>query len=357
MDRYDVAIFGATGRTGASLYAILQRHPKVKVVARTSRGEPGYDTLNIDNREQLHSILSRKPQAGFICTKDEEAKVYVDVLLENAPDMKIIDLSSAHRLNYKEKSKKAAYGCPELPGNRDIIREADFVTNPGCYPTGVYAAILPLMADRCIRANIYELIICSTESCTGAGKITETDNWYNSNIGVYERPEGTNVHKHTDEMKHVLEKFFEWRKPLEFLPKVVDAPPGMVTDVVALYHADPEIGRIKQERLYELYAKYYSSEPFVRVVKPQNRKQQLSAKDVEGTNLVEVFATFNDLTENIVVTTAADNLIKGASGQAVQNMNLMFGLPETMGLEGKLVRYERFVTEKGGVGYRPLPVA
>ncbi len=312
--KYKVAVVGATGIVGSTLESILKKHPYVNLVARTSRDEPGYFSLNIDNKKEVDSFLSLKPEIVFITIDDDEVvKKYVEKFRKISPKMKIIDLSTAYRTN-----EDFVYGLPELPFRRSEIQKARLISNPGCYPTQIILNVAPLLIEFPREIDIITAV--STSSHTGAGKMAESElrPKYEDNIFSY----STTQHKHLPEIKNEFKKLAGKDVRIAFAPSAVWCRSGILTTL----HIHTK-NKISNEQLQDLYLSLYGDEKFIRV-----RDEELSVKAVRGTNYVDIYPWWNDYAGVIVVRSAIDNLMKGAAGQAVQNMNLMLGLDETIAL-------------------------
>lgn len=318
---HKVCIVGATGYTGSILNEILKGHPDVDIVAATSRSEENYFKLNIDEElgveEGVDELLALEPEVIFLAI-DDDTTPYVDEFKEHA---RFIDLTTTFRTNYLEVSKNGVYGLPELPKQREKISKADFVTNPGCYPTSIILGLLPLVEES--KDVIEAINIVSVSSKTGAGKKSKNE-WYTENIGSYGTvsEDGKKFHKHLPEIEHVLSLLGK-DITIEFQPVVDDTPPGMLSTIYAKISY-----KLSDAELSELYSAYYQNEPFVKILSDR----EPDTKSIRGTNRCDILARYNPKTSNVIIRAAIDNLIKGASGQAVQNMNLMLNLDEKEGL-------------------------
>jgi len=312
--KYKVAVVGATGIVGSTLESILKKHPYVNLVAKTSRDKPDYFSLNIDNEKEVDSFLSLKPEIVFITIDDNEVvKKYVEKFRKISPKMKIIDLSTAYRTN-----GDFVYGLPELPFRRSEIQKARLISNPGCYPTQIILNIAPLLIE--FPREIDVITAVSTSSHTGAGRKAESElkPRYEDNILSY----STTGHKHIPEIKNEFKKLAGKDVRIAFAPSAVWCRAGILTTL----HIHTK-NKISNEQLQDLYLNLYGDEKFIRI-----KDEELSVKAVRGTNYVDIYPWWNDDAGVIVVRSAIDNLVKGAAGQAVQNMNLMLGLDETIAL-------------------------
>ena len=337
-----VGIIGATGYAGNELVRLLMGHKDVEIMWYGSRSyidkkyaevyqnmfEIVEDTCLDDNMEELASkvdvIFTATPQ-GFL------AGVLTEEILSR---VKIIDLSADFRIKdvkvyeewYKLEHKspqfieEAVYGLCEI--NREDVKHARLVANPGCYPTCSTLSVYPLAKEGLI--DMSTVIIDAKSGTSGAGRGAKVDNLYcevNENIKAY----GVAVHRHTPEIEEQLGYAAGENVLLNFTPHLVPMNRGiLVTAYAALKKT------VTYEEVKAIYDKYYQKEKFVRVLEKDVCPQ---TKWVEGSNYVDVNFKIDERTNRIIMMGAMDNLVKGAAGQAVQNMNLMFGLPETTGLE------------------------
>ncbi|MGD1950680.1 MAG: N-acetyl-gamma-glutamyl-phosphate reductase [Leptolyngbyaceae cyanobacterium] len=319
MGRPRVFIDGEAGTTGLQIYTRLAQREDVTVVSI----EP---TKRKEITERVRLIDS--VDVAILCLPDAAAREVVGLV--SNPAVKILDASTAHRTH-----ADWVYGFPELArGHRDAIAKAHRVSNPGCYPTGFLAAMKPLVAAGLIPTNFPVTINAISGYSGGGRKLIETYQGYGSEsefpypYGVYGLTFG---HKHVREM-HQYSGLAH--APL-FLPAVGAFEKGMLVQVpLPLWTLDhPPTG----QQLWEALADYYDQEPFVRVnglgdTEELRDRTFLDTKAANGTNQVQLFVFANDDTQEALVAARLDNLGKGASGAAVQNMNIMLGLPEHSGL-------------------------
>jgi len=333
-----IAIIGATGYTGSELARILVCHPEVEIALITSQSHSGKRFSDI--HPFFRDILETELQ-----TADKLAEAKIDLAFLALPhgvsmtfaekfknaNFKIIDLSGDFRLNtpesyeewyqkehtFKEGFEKAIYGLPELFG--DEIAEAELVANPGCYPTSAILALLPLIRENLIEPSC--VIIDSKSGTTGAGVKAKAATHF-SNVNDNFKAYGLKKHRHSIEIQQVLEKAGNRDLTLQFTPHLLPIDRGILTTA----YAKPS-GFISEEQLKSLYRSFYADKPFVRLV-----NSPPAVKDVRGSNYCDFFATYDERTNNIIVISVLDNLVKGAARQAVQNMNIMFGFDERTGL-------------------------
>ncbi len=338
MVKKKIGIIGATGYTGSELVRILTNHPDIEITMITSESRVG--ELFSDVHPFLQGIADQKLVS--INQIDDYELDLVFLALPHGVSMdfvkrfkhkpfKIIDLSGDFRLNSKEVYEewyklnhifpegieKAVFGSPEL--FFDKIKDANLIANPGCFPTSAILGLAPLL-----KANLIEednIIVDSKTGVTGAGIKAKTVNLY-SNVNDNFKAYGLKYHRHTIEMQGVLDKVSEKETCIQFTPHLLPVDRGILTTI----YVRPT-GKMDEIKLKELYADFYANAPFVRL-----RKQEPAIKDVRGTNYCDLYVTYDKRTNMVIVISVIDNLIKGAAGQAVQNMNIMFNLEEAKGL-------------------------
>lgn len=331
-----VAIIGASGYTGVEAIEILLRHPKAELTYLTALPEEcGHvaDTFaqlkgRLDMMIEPLDLgkLSKKADVALCCLPHKVSMGFVPKLLDAG--VKVIDFSADYRIRdvgvyekfYQKHTDtanlaKAVYGLPEL--FRDEIKGADLVANPGCFPTGAVLAIAPLLKEGLI--DVDDIIVSSVTGASGAGK-NPSPPFHFPNMNENFFPYGIGVHRHMPEMEQVAGDVAGKDVSLLFQPHVGCFDRGILSTV----YCKP-VGDITPGELGDLYGQFYAGEKFVQVLQTAPK-----VKDVAGTNYCHVFATVAK--GKVVCFSAIDNLIKGASGQAIQNMNVMFGLDESLGL-------------------------
>jgi N-acetyl-gamma-glutamyl-phosphate reductase len=339
----NVAIVGASGYTGLELIRLLHCHPEVVVSCVTSEQSAGkrisevFPTLRgrcdlvLENLEPVR--IAEKADIIFTALPHKAAMEVVPTFLKLGKQ--VIDLSADYRLSdplvYGEwyephmnpaLLKKAVYGLPEIRRNK--IKGAKLVANPGCYPTSIILALAPLLKKGLI--DPHNIIADSASGVTGAGRSAKVDSLYcEVNEGFKAYGVG-GVHRHTPEIEQELSLLAGTDLKVTFTPHLVPMDRGILSTVYAA-----ALKETSTAQLHKLYAEFYKGEPFVRVL-PQGSLP--STAFVRGSNFCDIAPVVDKRTGRIIVVSAIDNLVKGASGQAVQNMNLVCGFPETMGLEG-----------------------
>jgi len=337
---FKVAIVGATGYTGQELVRLLAIHPSVKIAALTSRkdhGAPyaalfpqftGYDLPEISGYSPAK--LAKEVDLAFFCLPHAESQVAVADAFGKG--LLCVDLSADYRLRkvsvYKkwygehlrpDVLKKAVYGLPER--YRDKIRKAKLVANPGCYPTGVILGVAPLLEAG--LADPEHVIADMKSGVSGAGRKASIPLSY---CEVNEGMRAYNLygHRHTPEMEEQLSAAFGKKVRVTFSPHLTPMNRGILGTIYVRL-----LKKASQAQLTKTLADAYRDEPFVRVLPPGELP---CVSRVRGTNFVDLAVTVAPGGKDATVSSAIDNLVKGASGAAVQNMNLMLGIPETEGL-------------------------
>jgi N-acetyl-gamma-glutamyl-phosphate reductase len=312
-----VGIVGGAGYTGGELLRILVNHPHATVEFVHSKSKAGkfihdvHTDLIGDSDLKFTSELSDAIDVLFLCVGHGEASVF---LKENKIDdrIKLIDLSQDHRLNNKE----FVYGLPEL--NREHIKKAKNISNPGCFATCIQLALLPLAANNLLKEDVH---IAATTGSTGAGQSLSTTShfsWRQNNLSIYKAFE----HQHLNEIGQSLTQLQkEFKKELNFIPYRGSFTRGIIASV----YTSCDLGIDKMEQLYHAY---YDVHPFVHI-----SKTAIDLKQIVNTN--KALLQLQKHGNKLLITSCIDNLLKGASGQAVQNMNLLFGLDEKAGLNLK----------------------
>jgi N-acetyl-gamma-glutamyl-phosphate reductase len=333
-----VAIIGASGYTGAESIEILLRHRNAKLTYVTAlpeecgqladvfgqfkgRCDIVIEPLNLDK-------LTKTADVALCCLPHKVSMGFVPKLL--AAGVKVIDFSADYRIKdaalyekyYKVQHtdlvnlKNAVYGLPEL--FREQVKKAKLIANPGCFPTSTILALAPLLKHGLIETK--NIIVNSVTGASGAGK-NPSVNFHFPNMNENLFPYGIGTHRHMPEMEQIASQIAGSNVELLFQPHVGPFDRGILSSV----YTRPK-GALTNDDLMELYKTFYRNERFVRVL---NAPPML--KNVANTNYCHVYPT---LTKGLVVCfSSIDNLVKGAAGQAIQNMNLMFGIDEATGLE------------------------
>lgn len=321
MDKIRVAIAGGTGYTGGELFRILLNHPDVEIVAATTTSSEGTPVASvhrdlIGETDLCFGKELNDPDVIFLCLGHGISRQFVDTH-DIKPECRIIDLGNDFRLDGDYAGRKFVYGLCESA--REDIRKAHDVANPGCFATAIQLATLPLAAAGLIKDEIHVTAITGS---TGAGKKpgeTTHFSYRDNNISIYK----LFTHQHLAEIKQNLERAGADTPTVNFVPLRGDFARGIFASVYTR-----AVEGMTQEDYRKIFEDYYARSPFV-----FHSNEGISMKEVVNTNKGLVHVELHD--GYVHIASAIDNLVKGAAGQAVQNMNLMFGLPETTGLRLK----------------------
>jgi N-acetyl-gamma-glutamyl-phosphate reductase len=329
------AIIGGSGYTGGELARLLCRHPKITLEAMTSRRLAGVKVADehsflegfVDLKYEQAINAQEKYDIVFVAAPHGASMEVVPSLLER--DMRVVDLSGDYRLSDPKTYSKwyglehkdvknlevAAYGIPEL--FRDDIVNATLVANPGCYPTCTCLGLAPLFANGVIEQRI---IVDAKSGTSGAG-MEPTKMTHHPMCGSQIIPYKVGTHRHSPEIQMALEKVSGSSIEVVFTPHLMPIVRGMLCTSYVQLKKDAD-----KDSLFKLYSDFYMGKRFVRLVSSP------SISSVVGSNFCEIGLELVGA-NTVVVMSTLDNLVKGASGQAIQNANIMLGLPETAGLD------------------------
>ncbi len=334
-----IAIAGATGYTGLELMRILSAHPHITIGALTSETYagrefahvyPGYLKRDLPRLEPLvPETIAAKADIVFTALPHKEAMRVVPALLRHGS--RVIDLSADFRFKsqktyerwYQEHSapsllNKAVYGLPEL--HRAAIKKAKLVANPGCYPTSIILPLLPLVRKNMITLS--SIIADSKSGVSGAGRGAKTASLY-CEVSETFKAYGVFEHRHQPEIEEQLSAVTGSQVKIAFAPHLVPMSRGMLSTIYARVKTNA-----RAQDIQDVLENAYRKEPFVRIL-PTGSLPHTAG--VRGTNFCDIGFRLQD--RQLVLVSCIDNLVKGASGQAVQNMNIMLGLPETTALD------------------------
>jgi N-acetyl-gamma-glutamyl-phosphate reductase len=339
-----VAVIGASGYSGEVLVQLLLNHPHAELVAVTSRQNAGQTLAQVFPKFASHpkskslqftepnaELLAKQADVVFLALPHGVAAEYAIPLLDAGAI--VIDLSADFRLKsaavYKEfyahdhpapeLLKKSVYGLPEI--YREQIKKSLLIASPGCYPTSILLPLIPLLKNNLIKTS--GIIADSLSGVSGAGRKAEMDYLFcECNESV--RPYGVLKHRHLSEIEEQLSLAAKTQVTIQFTPHLIPVNRGILT---TLYLEPKE--KLSDEKISACYKKFYGNEPFVRLLEGKNLPD---TKNVMGTNVIEIAWRIDSRTNRLIVMSAEDNLVKGASGQAVQSMNIICGFPETAGL-------------------------
>ena len=320
MTKVKIGIIGGAGYTGGELLRILIHHPQAELVYVNSKSQaekPVYSThtdllgdTDLMFSEDLHTDID----VAFLCSGHGESKKFLSANPE-FKSLKIIDLST----DYRDQSEGFVYGLAEL--QRDKIRQAQYVANPGCFATSIELALLPLASADLIYDEVH---VSAVTGSTGAGQSLSPSthfSWRNNNMSIYK----AFTHQHLIEIGMTLGSFHGKKPTVNFIPYRGNFTRGIIANVYTKFE-----GTIEEARA--LYQNYYAEHPFTHI-----SDSPVDVKQVVNTNKCLISLEVHE--GNLLITSVIDNLTKGAAGQSVQNMNLMFGLDEKMGLGLKSIGF------------------
>ncbi|MCC0683689.1 N-acetyl-gamma-glutamyl-phosphate reductase [Clostridioides sp. ZZV14-6345] len=337
MSKIKAGIIGATGYVGVELLRLLINHDKVEVTAIGSNSYVGKDIVDI------------YPSIGYknsmICIENEKVIDMCDVVFTALPHgvseklaikaieskKKVIDLGADFRIKDEETynkwygvsfideilHKKAVYGLSEI--YKDDIKDADIIANPGCYPTSISLPLIPLLSSKLIKNNI---IIDSKSGLTGAGRELSISSHFtevNENITAYK----IGKHRHTPEIEQNLSEAYKEKVKVVFTPNLIPVNRGILSTIYCMKEDNISI-----DCIHKKLTDYYENKEFIEVL-PLDKVASL--KNVKFSNKCVISLHENE--DTLIICSAIDNMIKGAAGQAIQNMNIMFGIGETTGLK------------------------
>ncbi len=338
----NIAIAGATGYTGSELLRLLYLHPDAKVIRITSEQHSGAEISSVFPQFGELMDLTYEPLDPDTLVKDADLVFLAlphTLSMETVPrvlkhGVRLVDLSADFRLNdvslyrtwYKvdhtapELLSQSIYGLPEL--YRDEIADARLLANPGCYPTCALLGLAPLIKNGYVRTD--GIVIDAKSGVSGAGKSPKPHLHFpeaNEALAAYRIGE----HQHTPEIEQEISRLSEKKVVLSFTPHLIPMNRGLLCTSYGILNR-----KVSTEELVDAYKTFYGDEPFIRVHPAGSLP---NTRDVRGTNRCDIGLKVDDRTGRVIVVSVIDNLVKGASGQAVQNMNLMMGIKETTGLD------------------------
>jgi N-acetyl-gamma-glutamyl-phosphate reductase len=337
-----VFICGGSGYTGGELLRILSSHPEVVVTGVTSQRSAGKSVSELFPHLHKYANLVYEPlrkekvlgkaDLFFMALPHGESQVAVDYFFQQGK--MVIDLSADYRLRdagiyehwynvphaFQATLKQAVYGLPEIYRNR--IKKSLLIANPGCYPTGALLGLLPAVKNTLI--DLSSLVIDAKSGTSGAGRKADIAVAYcEVNEGFKAYAVGT--HRHIPEIEQELTVAAGKDVTVNFTPHLLPVNRGILTTIYARLAKKIDAGALEK-----IYRDTYKKEPFVRVL-PYGLYPNI--KNVRGTNHCDIGLKLNERTNTLIVITVIDNLVKGASGQSVQNMNIMLGIDETVALD------------------------
>lgn len=337
----NVGIIGASGYTGAELARILCNHPEVRITAATSRQNAGLPLSEIfPSLRGKGDIVCENLSLDQLCDKADffftavPHKTAMDLVPHLlAAGKKVVDLSADFRLRdvltyekwYQTHSSsqllsEAVYGLPEL--YRKDIANSKLVANPGCYPTSIILGLAPLLKAGAIEPHT--IIADSKSGTSGAGRAAQTGSLFCEVHDGFRPYKVGRAHRHTPEIEQELTALHGGKVRITFTPHLLPISRGILSTVYASL-----LPGFDRNKIDVLYHDHYHTEPFIRLLKEDSFP---ATQYVRGSNYCDISYKIDTVTNRIIIMSAIDNIVKGASGQAVQNMNLMHGLDETTGL-------------------------
>lgn len=336
------SIVGATGYVGEELVRILCNHKHVEITGATSQNYIGQkiqdvfpnlnkkidlccEEFNASNIAEKSDIIFLSLPHGYSAAYTKEMEQYNKKVIDMGADFRF-DSGEVYEKWYKVEHKAqdlldaAVYGLPEI--NRQKIKDADIIGNPGCYPTSIILGLAPVLANK--MADPGSIIIDSKSGISGAGRAANVASLF-TEISGNVKPYNIAKHRHVPEINQELSKLQKEKVSVTFTPHVVPMSRGILSTIYCKMK-----DKLQLAQVIEAYEEFYKDDTFVRIMKEGVLPQ---TKWVYGSNYCDIGFAVDEENNRLVIVSAIDNLIKGAAGQAVQNMNIMFGLPENTGLE------------------------
>lgn len=334
-----LGIIGASGYAGAELYRLLLNHPHVEIVAISSQSYEGKmishlypsfygvfdmtftnDQEVIEKADMIFASLPHGLSEKYAKQCDEQGKKFIDLGADFRLDQeKDYQQWYQHDYQYPQLHEKQVYGLSEV--NREQIKQASIIGNPGCYPTSITLGLYPLLKNHMHKDE--KIIIDSKSGTTGAGKsLTEDTHFPKCNESFH--PYKIASHRHTPEIEQELSKMAHQAVHVMFTPHLLPVNRGIISTIYV-----PLKDNVDFDNVYDIYQKTYQDEYFIRVL-PKGQVADL--KFVQYSNFCDISLHYDERYHQLIVVSTIDNMVKGAAGQAIQNMNLMYGFDEKEGL-------------------------
>lgn len=336
----NVGIAGASGYTGIELVKLISNHPETNLCAITSNSYQGKSLTDIfPSMRGFENLIcealdiksiAKKVDVMFLALPHKVSMNYVPALLEHK--IKVIDLSADYRFTdkntyesvYQEHTskhllKESVYGLSEI--YRDKIKTSNLIGNPGCYPTSILLPLLPLLQEKLIQPD--GIISDSKSGVSGAGRSLSPVTHFcevNESFNAYK----IGNHRHTPEINEILSHHSQQKVTITFVPHLLPLTRGMLSTIYV-----KATDSTSEDDIRSIYDTYYGNEPFVKIL---DKHMYPAISHVKGTNCCDIGFHFDKKTKQIIIISVIDNLLKGAAGQAIQNMNILFGLKEETGL-------------------------
>ncbi|MEG0314447.1 MAG: N-acetyl-gamma-glutamyl-phosphate reductase [Erysipelotrichaceae bacterium] len=336
----NVGIIGATGYAGEELVRLLLNHPNVNLAAISSVSFENkmiseiYPALKkvcdkvlvndmkvIEECDVIFASLPHGLSEKYAKMIDKAGKLFIDLGADFRLD-DVNDYKEWYKLDYNEEElhKKQVYGLPEL--NREKIKTATIIGNPGCYPTSVALGMYPLMKNNLVDVNT--IIVDAKSGATGAGRGLSQNTHY-TDLNEAFAPYKIAQHRHTPEIEQTLSNMSGEKVMITFVPHLLPINRGIVSTIYSTSKCNKTVGE-----LITLYKEMYKDEPFIRIMDEGN---VANLKNVKYSNFCDISIHDDPRTKRIIIVAAIDNMVKGAAGQAIQNLNIMMNWTETMGLD------------------------
>lgn len=343
MKKIKASIIGASGYTGVELIRLLSAHPQVELAHLVSETYQQQELTQVFPHlvHLMHQFISldltqlaEESDIVFLALPHTKAAAIAAELLKHG--CKVIDLSADLRLNHGKTYEQwyqhpaaddtllaqAVYGLAEI-GYRQQIASACLIANPGCYPTATLLALAPLLKNKLLNLSAAPIIIDAKSGVSGAGRSLSLATHFCETSNNFSAYQVGGIHRHIPEIEQELGKLAGNKLMIQFTPHLIPIPRGLMVTAYCPLNSSLNLAQINQ-----LYAEYYQDDYFVTL----NNQERSGVKAVVGTNFCQISLHLDVRTNYLVVVSVIDNLLKGASGQAVQNMNLMYQLAETTGL-------------------------
>ena len=340
--KINIAVIGATGYTGLDLVLLLSKHPKANIISLCATKNLGKKISFFDKRikkklpriSSVNKIIWSKIDIAFLSLPNGEAHKLVKKIYYQNKNVKFIDLSADFRITNSKEYKKnynkehgavnlikdSIYSISEFVKND--INKYRVIANPGCYPTSIQIPLIPLIKKKLINTN--NLTIDSKSGYSGAGKNLEKK-FKHKNLYASTYAYSTKYHRHIAEIDQEFKKYTKTNINFSFNPHILPTFRGILTSIYAELKKGSSSKKLRNELI-----KYYKKDKFIKILKLNS---ELGSGNVINTNNCEISICNTRIKNKIVIFSAIDNLIKGASGQAIQNMNLIFKFPENLGLK------------------------
>ena len=340
--KINIAVIGATGYTGLDLVLLLSKHPKANIISLCATKNLGKKISFFDKRikkklpriSSVNKIIWSKIDIAFLSLPNGEAHKLVKKIYYQNKNVKFIDLSADFRITNSKEYKKnynkehgavnlikdSIYSISEFVKND--INKYRVIANPGCYPTSIQIPLIPLIKKKLINTN--NLTIDSKSGYSGAGKNLEKK-FKHKNLYASTYAYSTKYHRHIAEIDQEFKKYTKKNINFSFNPHILPTFRGILTSIYAELNKGSSSKKLRDELI-----KYYKNDKFIKILKLNS---ELGSGNVMNTNNCEISICNTRIKNKIVIFSAIDNLIKGASGQAIQNMNLIFKFPESLGLK------------------------